>query len=147
MAPLLQSIRHHPGFRGLYSLTTLVGRLLPRDIPYVNESLNFAWRTHRKAYNTHRTSILSDVSLTGNGAFFFCSTPSAVRALNADRRVFRKPVEVYKILKYFGSNVLVTEGDEWRRHRKVSRRAVPRGPIPFAHVSCLLSRLPPVSNF
>jgi cytochrome P450 len=52
-------------------------------------------------------------------SYLFCSTPSAVRQLNMDRKTFRKPVEVYEILKYFGSNVVVTEGEEWRRHRKV----------------------------
>jgi hypothetical protein len=29
-------------------------------------------------------------------------------------------VQLYNILKVFGSNVVVTEGEEWRRHRKVS---------------------------
>ena len=36
------------------------------------------------------------------------------------RARFPKPLHEYKILTFYGSNIVVTEGDEWKRHRKIS---------------------------
>lgn len=63
----------------------------------------------------------------------------AAKALFTDKRSFGKPIqgqsaqlqlkqlvnedvnfEDYEILKFFGPNVVVTEGEEWRRHRKLT---------------------------
>lgn len=40
--------------------------------------------------------------------------------MTSNRVKFSKPLAVYKILKFYGSNVVVTEGEEWKRHRKIS---------------------------
>lgn len=32
---------------------------------------------------------------------------------------FVKPIEIYTIVDIFGSNILTTEGEEWKRHRKI----------------------------
>lgn len=40
---------------------------------------------------------------------------------------------VDRILKFFGSNVVVTEGEEWRRHRRLT------GPS-FSEVRCMFRR-------
>ena len=40
--------------------------------------------------------------------------------VTSDRVKFSKPLAVYKILMFYGSNVVVTEGEEWKRHRKIS---------------------------
>lgn len=40
--------------------------------------------------------------------------------VTSDRAKFSKPLAVYKILMFYGSNVVVTEGEEWKRHRKIS---------------------------
>ena len=39
------------------------------------------------------------------------------------RARFPKPLEVYELLASFGSNILVTEGDEWKRQRKIAAPA------------------------
>jgi cytochrome P450 len=97
----------------------LIGRFLPPHLPYITESINSVWHSKRLPYTRARTSILSDISLFGNHVYLNVATPGAVRVLNADRKTFRKPTEVYKLLKGFGENLVVTEGEEWRRHRKV----------------------------
>lgn len=35
------------------------------------------------------------------------------------RNDFVKPVEIYEIVDFYGSNILTTEGPTWKRHRKV----------------------------
>lgn len=39
------------------------------------------------------------------------------------RARFPKPISAYQILATFGSNILVTEGDEWKRQRKIAAPA------------------------
>ncbi|KAG2009543.1 614/534 cytochrome P450 [Coprinopsis cinerea AmutBmut pab1-1] len=41
----------------------------------------------------------------------------------ASRTRFRKPVERYKPVNKFGRNILTTEGDEWKRYRKIASPA------------------------
>jgi cytochrome P450 len=45
--------------------------------------------------------------------------PSTVKEVTTHRAAFPKPVQFYKIINFFGSNILATEGDEWRMHRSV----------------------------
>lgn len=33
---------------------------------------------------------------------------------------FGKPVEDYRILTFFGDNVIASEGEQWRRHRRLT---------------------------
>ena len=35
------------------------------------------------------------------------------------RNDFVKPVEIYEIVDFYGSNILTTEGPTWKRHRKI----------------------------
>ncbi len=46
--------------------------------------------------------------------------PGVIREIMARREHFRKPTEVYEILTLFGDNVLTTEGQLWRLHRKAT---------------------------
>lgn len=39
------------------------------------------------------------------------------------RARFPKPVEQYGVLAFFGRNIVITEGDEWKKHRKISAPA------------------------
>lgn len=48
-----------------------------------------------------------------------CSNPEANVQFTTRRRDFVKPVELYAIVDIFGPSILTTEGDEWKRHRKI----------------------------
>jgi len=48
------------------------------------------------------------------------SSPTSPQEVTSARTRFPKPLEQYKILTFYGSNIVVTEGDEWKRHRKIS---------------------------
>lgn len=45
------------------------------------------------------------------------------QAVMANRAAFPKPVEEYQLLNLFGPNIVSTEHDEWKRHRKVVAKA------------------------
>ncbi|KAF8850616.1 cytochrome P450 monooxygenase-like protein [Acephala macrosclerotiorum] len=51
--------------------------------------------------------------------FMGCSNAEANLQLTSRRLDFAKPVEIYAIVDIFGTSLLTTEGEEWKRHRKI----------------------------
>ena len=51
------------------------------------------------------------------------SDPQNFQEISLNRPNFPKPTEVYESLSLFGRNIVVTEHDEWRKHRKVASPA------------------------
>jgi cytochrome P450 len=43
--------------------------------------------------------------------------------ISTSRARFPKPVDNYKILSFFGKNIVASEGDEWKKYRKISAPA------------------------
>lgn len=39
------------------------------------------------------------------------------------RQRFPKPVEPYQVLTFFGNNIVTSEFDEWKQHRKIAAPA------------------------
>jgi hypothetical protein len=52
--------------------------------------------------------------------------------ITTSRSRFPKALDEYELLLHFGPNVLATEGDEWKRQRKISAPG-------FSDVSCISS--------
>ena len=50
-------------------------------------------------------------------------TPRCLQEVASNRPGFPKPTEVYETLSLFGKNIVGTEHDEWRKHRKVASPA------------------------
>ncbi|KAI0409988.1 cytochrome P450 [Xylaria palmicola] len=48
------------------------------------------------------------------------ANPELIHEITSRREDFPKPLEFYKILTMFGSNIVTTEGATWRMHRKVT---------------------------
>jgi cytochrome P450 len=47
-----------------------------------------------------------------------------MKEITSNRATFPKPVRIYKkMFGLFGENIISTEGEEWKRHRKVVARA------------------------
>jgi cytochrome P450 len=43
--------------------------------------------------------------------------------VTSSRARFPKPVEQYVALSFFGHNIIVSEGEEWKKYRKISAPA------------------------
>ena len=50
-------------------------------------------------------------------------TPPRQQQIATQHNAFPKPLAVYKLLSIFGPNIVATEGEEWRRHRKIVARS------------------------
>ena len=58
------------------------------------------------------------------GVLYTCEVPFITRICSfAAREAWPKPVEEYRVLSYFGGNVVTAEGEGWRRQRRVGAPA------------------------
>ncbi|KIK59167.1 hypothetical protein GYMLUDRAFT_44922 [Collybiopsis luxurians FD-317 M1] len=48
---------------------------------------------------------------------------AAIKEVTTARARFPKPVRIYKIVSFFGENIIASEGDEWKRYRKIAAPA------------------------
>jgi len=119
----LSKARHIPGHR--YVLTpwgSLLSLFLP-PIKYVNAPLNDKINDPRRTRGVYEefanSTIYSIVSAFSPRISLRVADPVAIKAIVADRKQFPKPLELYRILAVYGENIVITEGEEWRKHRRV----------------------------
>jgi cytochrome P450 len=58
--------------------------------------------------------------------------------VTSSRARFPKPVEIYVALSFFGHNIIVSEGEEWKKYRKISAPA-------FSDVSLFVGSNPEIT--
>ncbi|KAI0321529.1 cytochrome P450 [Amylostereum chailletii] len=49
--------------------------------------------------------------------------PAAIKEVTTHRARFPKPVSNYRVLTFFGKNIIASEGEEWKRYRKIAAPA------------------------
>ena len=54
------------------------------------------------------------------GITMYTCEPAVISQITTRRNDFPKPTKIYKSLDIYGKNVLTTEKDQWRRHRKAT---------------------------
>lgn len=122
----LSQTRHIPGESFLLTpFGSTLAFFLPA-IPYVNREINFKFNdaAHvRNKYDSQKSTIVSLVTAFKPRVTIDVADATAIRSIVADRRMWPKPLELYRILAVYGPSVLVTEGDEWRKHRKIVQPA------------------------
>ncbi|GJJ06950.1 hypothetical protein Clacol_001146 [Clathrus columnatus] len=116
--------RHDHYFSPLQSpynnrLSSLGEQLLP-SIPYINAARNDAIKNGHSAFAYYGYDVISWVSpLPAVEARFLVADPLAIKTLASSRSRFPKNTIEYDSMRRFGSNILVIEGDAWKRQRKV----------------------------
>ncbi|GAA5853463.1 hypothetical protein JCM8547_002466 [Rhodosporidiobolus lusitaniae] len=72
------------------------------------------WQKKADLFRDHGSTVLVVASLIPPKV-------TLIHAINADRKTFSKPASVnLRILSYYGPNILTSDGEEWRRHRRLS---------------------------
>lgn len=113
---------HIPGNRFLLTPWSSLLTLFLPPIPYINAPLNHKYNdalVHRAAYDRWNSTIWSVVSALAPRISLFVADATTIKHIVADRHTFPKPLDFYRILSVYGENVLITEGNEWRKHRKI----------------------------
>ncbi|THG95398.1 hypothetical protein EW026_g6249 [Hermanssonia centrifuga] len=108
----VKSVQNHPGFRTLFSSFGVLNQILFRvPIPGVSVGSFRHWRAKHADFEYFGVDIISHVN------------PAAAKEITAHRARFPKPVEYYGALSFFGRNIVASEGEEWKRYRKVTAPA------------------------
>ncbi|TDL22809.1 cytochrome P450 [Rickenella mellea] len=132
-----------PGYRTVLTGFGFLVAFLPQ-IPGISQGRMNLWRSKHKGdgfailellWSLKRRGLRKDFEYFGSDIYsvvniwpkstyqFRVADPSAIKEITSSRTRFPKPVEAYRILKFYGENIIVTEGDEWKRHRKVANPA------------------------
>ncbi|TFY53671.1 hypothetical protein EVJ58_g9325 [Rhodofomes roseus] len=114
----VNALRNYPGLRYAFGPDSLA---VKSRVPYLSAGyFNVFTRKHRD-FEEFDSDIVSSVSwFPTPSRLLMLADATAIKEVTSDRVRFTKPLAVYKILMFYGSNVVVTEGDEWKRHRKIS---------------------------
>lgn len=120
-------VNNHPGPRQLVSPNGFLARipfLIPSFIrPYLLPfDRNHTHDLHYNLFKQFKTDILAFV--TPFSSKFIVCDPQLVKQITTTRRSeFPKPVYLYGLLDLFGKNIVTTEGDIWKLHRKITAPA------------------------
>lgn len=106
----------------LSPFASMASAFLPH-IPYVNLGIRGASNNsldYRKStYDKWESTIWMTAGVLPPQVHVHIADPVALKHIYADRRLFPKPLHFYRVLASYGRSVLITEGDEWRKHRRV----------------------------
>jgi len=75
------------------------------------------------AYAEVGWDVVANISVLPSQVTLSLADAAAIKEVTAARFRFPKPVWQYKTLSFFGDNIVVSEAEEWKRHRKVAAPA------------------------
>jgi hypothetical protein len=104
-----------------------LGLVLPAlPFPFITyPGFSFPWELkHKGLFAKFKCDTVSLCAGDGRALLFTADVPF-IRDMSsfALREVFPKPVDEYKVLSYLGSNLLICEGESWRRQRRIGAPA------------------------
>ncbi|KAJ6474842.1 cytochrome P450 [Mycena sanguinolenta] len=117
------SVGNHPGLRQALSTSTVLGNIVPR-IRGLSAGRNRPWSTKHLDFEAHGWDGITNVSAWPRARkAILLADAAAIKDVTLSRARFPKPVHQYKAVAFFGRNIVASEGDEWKRYRKVSAPA------------------------
>ncbi|KAG7096557.1 hypothetical protein E1B28_003979 [Marasmius oreades] len=115
---LLAGVGYHPGTRTLLSQRSTIANLLPR-LPVINPGWNHKFNNKFTEFEHYGWDIIANLSILPEGITVDVANAVAIKEITTWRARFPKPVEDYEVLMLFGSNIVVTEGELWKKYRKI----------------------------
>ncbi|KAG1876299.1 cytochrome P450 [Suillus subluteus] len=117
---LLANIHHLPGYRTIISSSTVLGRLLP-PTPLLILSHDHFWLLKHGPFAERGLDIISAVVCwpKAMGSMLIADVNVIKDIVWSRGERFPKPLGQYTVLTFFGENIIASEGNEWKRYRKV----------------------------
>jgi cytochrome P450 len=78
------------------------------------------WEWHNSRAPYERLGVDTFLTVAPTRIICWTASPGAISQISTRWSDFPKPIDIYAVLNIYGRNVISTEGDVWRRHRKVS---------------------------
>ncbi|CAG8696988.1 11940_t:CDS:2, partial [Acaulospora colombiana] len=124
----LRAVGNTPGPRSLISSVRPIVAVLPYGkLPFSNwffsTGPNF-WITEKhNIFARAGQDVASGLSLDYFGVVILVADADVAQEVLGNRYRFYKPIDLYGVLDLFGRNVLTTEFDDWRTHRRIASPA------------------------
>ncbi|KAG2123324.1 cytochrome P450 [Suillus cothurnatus] len=117
---LLASIHHLPGYRTILSTSTVLGNLFP-PTPLLTLGHDHSWLSKHRPFAERGLDIISTVACwpKARGSLLIADVNVIKDIVWSRGGRFPKPLGQYTIITFFGKNIVVSEGDEWKRYRKI----------------------------
>ncbi|TDL22814.1 cytochrome P450 [Rickenella mellea] len=119
----LKAIGNLPGYRTIFSATNPIANFSP-PIPGVLPGRKYLSYSEHKDFDRLGYDIFTIVNILPQPSVSFnIADAEAIKHITSARARWPKPVELYSILRIFGGNIVASEDEEWKRHRKVANPA------------------------
>ncbi|KAF8161203.1 cytochrome P450 [Crassisporium funariophilum] len=119
----VRSIQNHPGHRLVFSPANFLAQLLPK-IKNVALGSNHLFNLKHDPFALAGWDIHSSVSVFPDiRTMFMLADAAAIKEVTSSRARFPKPVQNYVALLFYGRNIVASEGEEWKKYRKISAPA------------------------
>ncbi|KAG1760759.1 cytochrome P450 [Suillus occidentalis] len=117
---LLASIHHLPGYRTILSSSTVLGNLFP-PIPLLTLGHDHSWLSKHAPFAERGFDVVSAAAYwpKAMGSLFIADVDVIKDIVWSRGGRFPKPLGQYRILTFFGENIVASEGNEWKRYRKI----------------------------
>ena len=108
----------------LYMLSQIVVEPIVRKLPsswtepWFDLTLEWAWRLKYEPFKRFGTDTFLTVSPERNE--LYTADADVISQITTRKNDFPKPLEMYESLKIYGNNVVASEGQLWRHHRKIT---------------------------
>ncbi|KAI0819406.1 cytochrome P450 [Trametes gibbosa] len=122
---IVHFITDWPGFRTLFS-----GRcqFFSFHVPGISPGARWPFYSKYADFERAGWDVVAAVNvLPSPGLTLYVADPAIAKDIIGARARYPKLVSVYELLSVFGTNILVTEGDEWKRQRKIAAPAFSEG--------------------
>ncbi|KAI1786708.1 cytochrome P450, partial [Ganoderma leucocontextum] len=112
-----RAIGNWPGFRTLFNDRWLVP---PFRVKWLTPGLQWPFYTKYDDFANAGWDVITAVNVFPRPkADIYIADPKIVKEIIGARARFPKPTEQYAVMRVFGTNLLATEGDEWKHQRKI----------------------------
>ncbi|KAG8823415.1 hypothetical protein FRC17_009344 [Serendipita sp. 399] len=116
---LFAGVGYLPGDRTLLGPNAIIPKLIPY-IPYVNRGYNFAYRQGYEIFKQYGADIIARFGFMPHWFALYVADATVAREMTSNRVAFPKPVHLYTPINIYGTNVVTSEHDEWKLHRRIT---------------------------
>ncbi|KIM26467.1 hypothetical protein M408DRAFT_72781 [Serendipita vermifera MAFF 305830] len=116
----LASVGNLPGGRIVYGPYSIMARILP-SIPYITRQPGWQFKEKYALHQKYGSEVISSAFLFNTiHVALWVADPAVAKQVTTNRIEFPKPIKMYKTISVYGPNIVATEFDEWKRHRRIA---------------------------
>ncbi|KAI0940039.1 hypothetical protein AcV5_001254 [Taiwanofungus camphoratus] len=118
---VVNSIQDFAGYRAIFGIENF---LFQKRIPFIAPGKITPWTTKHQDFVKYNSDVISAVNVwPRTNMTYLVADADVLKEITGARARFPKWLYQYKILTFYGSNIVVTEDDEWKRQRKITAPA------------------------